>query len=59
VQKETLDNLAEGVAVYGGDGRLKLWNPSFAELWDFNPEDLDGQPHITKMAARMANLFRR
>ena len=26
VQKETLDNLAEGVAVYGGDGRLKLSN---------------------------------
>lgn len=57
VQKETLDNLAEGVAVFGGDGRLKLWNPSFAELWDFNPEDLDAQPHITKMASRMAQLF--
>lgn len=57
VQKETLDNLAEGVAVVGGDGRLKLWNPSFAELWDFNPEDLESEPHITKLAARMAALF--
>lgn len=57
VQKETLDNLAEGVAAFGGDGRLKLWNPSFAELWEFNPEDLEGEPHITKLTARMATMF--
>ena len=29
VQKETLDNLGEAVAVFGGDGRIKLWNPAF------------------------------
>lgn len=57
VQKETLDNLAEGVAVYGGDGRLKLSNPSFAELWRLNPEDLEGEPHITTLAAKMEKLF--
>ena len=57
VQKETLDNLAEGVAVFGGDGRLKLWNPSFAELWGFNPENLDAEPHITRLAERMATFF--
>ncbi|HEY8189782.1 MAG TPA: PAS-domain containing protein, partial [Micavibrio sp.] len=47
VQKETIDHLDEGVAVFGGDGRLKLWNPSFARLWDLHPEDLEGEPHIT------------
>ncbi len=30
VQGETLDNLAEGVAVFGSDGRLRLYNPAFA-----------------------------
>ena len=30
VQGETLDNLAEGVAVFGPDGRLRLSNPAFA-----------------------------
>ncbi|MBY0428645.1 MAG: PAS-domain containing protein, partial [Alphaproteobacteria bacterium] len=30
VQRETLDNLAEGIAVYGSDGKLKLYNPAFA-----------------------------
>ena len=57
VQKETLDNLAESVAVYGGDGRLKLSNPSFAELWKLHPEDLEGAPHITTLVDRMAGLF--
>lgn len=57
VQKETLDNLAEGVAVFGGNGRLKLYNPSYAQLWQLNPEDLEGEPHITKLAERMVLLF--
>ncbi len=57
VQKETLDNLAEGVAVFGSDGRLRLCNPSYTTLWQLNPEDLDGNPHITKLAERMTKLF--
>lgn len=57
VQKETLDNLAEGVVVYGGDGRIKLWNPSFATIWDLNPEELEGQPHINKVVDSMKDFF--
>lgn len=57
VQKETLDNLAEGVAVYGGDGRLKLCNPSFADLWGLNPEDVEGEPHITTLIERVSPFF--
>ena len=58
VQKETLDNLAEGVAVFGGDGRIKLWNPSFAKLWGLHPEDLEGEPHINRITEKMKTLFR-
>ena len=58
VQKETLDNLAEGVAVFGGDGRIKLWNPSFARLWSLHPEDLEGEPHINRITDKMKALFR-
>lgn len=57
VQKETLDNLSEGVSVFGGDGRLKLWNPSFARLWDLNPEELEGEPHINRLLDKMQALF--
>ncbi|MCB1651417.1 MAG: PAS-domain containing protein, partial [Alphaproteobacteria bacterium] len=57
VQKETLDNLSEGVAVYGGDGRLKLWNPAFGRLWNLNPEDLDGEPHVNSLVQKMSGYF--
>ena len=35
VQRETLDNLEEGVALFGSDGRLKLFNPAFAQYLEF------------------------
>lgn len=57
VQKETLDNLSEGVAVFGSDGRLKLSNPAFARLWSLNPEDLDSNPHISRVVERMKPHF--
>lgn len=57
VQKETLDNLSEGVAAFGGDGRIKLWNPAFARLWQLNPENLNAEPHINKIAERMKTRF--
>ncbi|MCB9983728.1 MAG: PAS-domain containing protein [Rhodospirillales bacterium] len=57
VQKETLDNLGEAVAVYGGDGRLKLWNPAFGRLWNLNPEDLDGEPHVSKIVEKLDSFF--
>lgn len=57
VQKETLDNLAESVAVFGGDGRLKLWNPSFARLWSLHPEGLDAEPHITRLVEKLKDNF--
>ena len=46
VQGETLDNLAEAVAVFGSDGRLRLFNPSFARMWRLDPKDLAERPHI-------------
>jgi signal transduction histidine kinase len=57
VQRETLDNLAEGIAVFGGDGRLKLFNPAFARLWDLRDEDLQGEPHIANVIEWMRPLL--
>lgn len=57
VQQETLDNLAEGVAAFGSDGRLRLWNPAFARLWQLTPEMMEGQPHVTRLVERFKDLF--
>ena len=46
VQRATLDNLYEGVAVFGGDGKLKLYNRALTNLWQVKEELLVAQPHI-------------
>ena len=46
VQGETLDNLAEAVAVFGSDGRVRLYNPAFARMWRLETIALDAKPHI-------------
>ncbi len=52
VQRETLDNLEEGVALFGSDGRLKLFNPAFAQYWNFEVAILEQEPHIENLARR-------
>lgn len=57
VQRATLDNLYEAVAVFGADGRLKLSNPGYAKLWSFDPYELDGEPHMTELIDRSKELI--
>jgi signal transduction histidine kinase len=46
VQRATLDTLQEGVAVFGPNGRLKLYNAAFSRIWQFESSDLGGEPHL-------------
>ena len=46
VQRETLDTLREGVAVFAPNGCLRLYNRAFAAIWGLSPRQLDGEPHI-------------
>jgi signal transduction histidine kinase len=46
VQRTTIDHLSEALAVFGTDGRLKLFNKAFAELWSIDPAILGGQPRF-------------
>lgn len=50
VQRETLDNLEEGIALLGSDGRLKLFNPAFARYWQLDATLLAAEPHIEELA---------
>jgi signal transduction histidine kinase len=50
VQRETLDNLGEAVAVFGSDGRMRLFNPVFAKMWRLDPAQLEARPHIETVA---------
>ncbi|HET7190512.1 MAG TPA: PAS-domain containing protein [Pseudolabrys sp.] len=51
VQSETLDHLAEAVAVFGSDGRVRLHNPAFQRMWKLSREALDEHPHVEAITA--------
>jgi signal transduction histidine kinase len=57
VQRETLDNLAEAVAVFGSNGRAQLFNPAFARMWKLSPDALLEQPHIDTVETWCRPLF--
>jgi signal transduction histidine kinase len=57
VQSETFNNLHEGVAVYGADGRLKLFNPAFARIWRLDPDLLEVEPRMGDVLDAARDLF--
>lgn len=57
VQRETLNNLAEAVAVFGSDGRLKLYNPPLAEIWSLPESLLASEPHVGEIFDHIKDLL--
>ena len=57
LQGETLDHLAEAVAVFGTDGRLRLFNPVFADIWRLSPNALKAEPHVGEIIANCEALY--
>ncbi|CCE00558.1 PAS domain-containing sensor histidine kinase [Bradyrhizobium sp. STM 3809] len=57
VQRETLDSLAEGVAVFGSNGRVELFNPAFAKMWRLSPEQLREHPHIDTVESWCRSIY--
>ncbi len=51
VQRETLDHLRDAVAVFGSDGRLRLHNPAFVQMWKLPPAELASEPHAARVFA--------
>jgi signal transduction histidine kinase len=57
VQSETLDNLHQAVAVFGPDGRLKLFNPAYARIWGLDSVMLRGEPRVAEIIDAVRHLF--
>jgi signal transduction histidine kinase len=57
VQKATLDHLREAVVVFSADGRLRLHNDAFAELWELERENLNDSPDFDAVVNQCARLF--
>lgn len=46
VQRETIDNLYEAVAVFGADGRIRLSNPAFRRTWRLPKAEENENMHL-------------
>lgn len=57
VQRETLDNLHEGIVVFGENGRLSLSNPTFLKQWNLTAEFTGSEPHIRDVLNKCRELF--
>lgn len=57
VQRMTLDALREGVCVFGGDGRLKLYNEVFSNLFSLDPGWLAEGPHVSELLDRTRDIM--
>ncbi len=57
VQRATLDNLYKGVAVFGGDGRMRLFNPVYARLWNSPENLLETHPYIAEIVDASRELL--
>jgi signal transduction histidine kinase len=57
VQRETLDTLRDGVAVFAPDGRLRLYNQAFADIWRLSSSQLDEQPHVDDVIEWCRTLY--
>lgn len=57
VQRATLDNLAEAVAVFASNGCARLFNPAFAKMWRLSPDALEQQPHVKTVQEWCQPLF--
>ncbi|MCC9621503.1 PAS-domain containing protein [Thalassospira sp. MA62] len=58
VQRETLESLHEAVGVISGDGRLRLYNHGFADVWGLEPAFLDSAPHLADVVEQAKDFWR-
>jgi signal transduction histidine kinase len=57
VQKATIDNLFEGVAVFSSDNRLKISNPSFRRIWKLGEANALPGTHMAQVMDETKDLF--
>ena len=57
VQQEILNNIEEAVLIFGGNGRLKLYNQAYVELWNASREDLNNEPTFNDLIEMQKPFF--
>lgn len=57
VQRETIDNLSEAIAVFSADGQLQLANPAFLSLWGLPRTIISEKTSVNRVMDITADQF--
>jgi len=57
VQQELLDNLFDGVVIFGSNGRLKFYNQAYINLWNLPEIFLQKEPGISELWDAQQRFF--
>lgn len=57
VQKETIDNLNEGILVVNESGKITISNAKFTQMWQINPKEMTPEIHINELLQKMHILM--
>ncbi len=49
-QRAVMNTMEDAAALFGPDGRMKIYNNAFAKLWRLQEDELAGEPHLTRVA---------
>lgn len=49
VHRQVADHLFEGMAVFGTDNRLRLYNSAFSNMWQYKEKELEDMPHLDQV----------
>lgn len=59
VRTATFDNLFEAIAVFAADGRISIWNRTFADIWGLEPEQLSQHPRVDELLPTLAHTLKK
>ncbi len=57
VQRTTIDNIHEAVALFDTNGKLKLFNAAYADLWNFAGDFLLANPSLEELVEKHKPYF--
>lgn len=55
MDRAILNTLDDAIAIFGPDGKLRLYNDALANLWKLDPASLEKEPHLSAIAQMCAS----
>lgn len=59
VRTATFDNLFEAIAVFAADGKISIWNRTFADIWNVEVERLVAHPRVDELLSEFAQKLKK